>query len=102
MEYKRNTKIKSAVQKRLLFLMEGNLTLWIKNNEDCSIVEMPQEEIQVRTCNQLIKANLIKAVSRETTEHSTTIFFKISLEGKLWCEKSRKRKPSKSDGISEE
>lgn len=101
MEYRRNSKIKSARQKKLLLLMEEDFTLKIVNNEFASITDLPFEEIQVRTCSQLVKTGLLKVILRETSTNSSTVYYKISYEGKLWCEKSRKRKQS-SNGVSEE
>lgn len=103
MLYKRNSKIKTAAQKKLLFIMLDQHTLWIRDNDRCGVVDMPEHEIQVRTCNQLIKGNLIKIVHKEPSLDGEICYYKISLEGKMWCEKAMKRKQNgDSDGISEE
>jgi hypothetical protein len=102
MEYRRNNKIKSARQKRLLLLMEEDFTLKIVNNEFASITDLPSEEVQVRTCNQLVKTGLLKVILRESSANASIVYYKISYEGKLWCEKSRKRKPISKNGVPEE
>jgi hypothetical protein len=92
----RQSKIKSQAQKRLLFLMDSDHTLCIEDNEKAWIADLREEELQVRTCNELIKIGFIKVVLRDKTSFGTKVYYKISQEGKTYCEKSRNRK--KTDG----
>ena len=92
----KQSKIKSKAQMRLLFLMDSDHTLCIHNNEKAWVADLPGEELQVRTCNELIKIGFIRVVFRDPSMMGSTLYYKISLEGKAYCEKSRKRK--KKDG----
>jgi hypothetical protein len=96
----RKLKIRSQAQRRLLFLMYSDHTLCIKSNEKAWLADLKEEELQVRTCNQLIKIGFIRVVIRDPSAFGDTVYYKISQEGKYYCEKSRKRKGAdESDGI---
>lgn len=76
--------------------MDSDHTLCIENNEKAWIADLPDEDLQVRTCSGLIKIGFIRVVFRDPSMMGSTLYYKISLEGKTYCEKSRKRK--KKDG----
>ena len=86
------SKLRSDAQRTLLRVLDFGKILCIKNCEKAWIIEMPELTFQLRTCSQLIRANLIRMAYKDENDPEEKVYYTISNEGRAYMNKIKLRK----------